>query len=244
MLRLSLRAKTVLGVALIEAVLLVSVMRFLRVSNEELLLNHARVTSNTFAAMTRDTVVSTDVESLRSFALQLSANPGIAFARVLDHRGRVLAQEGAAALLRDANAIVDMRQTLASARHWTLALAGLEMGLVALFSLLLGRDLTRQVGAFTRGVEQIRQGRLGLQLEVAGHDEFAQAAQAFNAMSSELQRGWEQLENRVDQRTRQLTELNHQLSEEKERAQAASRAREMPPDSVSPCHPTHSRTST
>jgi hypothetical protein len=88
--RLSFRAKTVLGVALIEAVLLgvlvLSVMRFLRTSNEEWLLNHARVTSSTFAAMTRDAIVSTDIESLQSFAHQLGENRGIAFARVLDAR--------------------------------------------------------------------------------------------------------------------------------------------------------------
>jgi two-component system, sensor histidine kinase len=261
--RLSFRAKTVLGVALIEAVLLgvlvLSVMRFLRTSNEEWLLNHARVTSSTFAAMTRDAIVSTDIESLQSFAHQLGENRGIAFARVLDARGRVLAQAGPAEILRNADAIVDqpladsseiyavsapvlagglpygavqiglniadMHQTLASAKRWSLGIAALEMGLVALFSLLLGRYLTQQVAAFTRGVEQIRQGQRGLQLEVVGHDEFAQAAQAFNAMSSELQRGWDQLENRVNQRTQQLTELNHQLSEEKERAQAASLAK-------------------
>ena len=253
-LHLSFRAKTIVGIALIEALLLgilvFSVMRFLRDSNEEQILRHARVTVSTFAAMSRDAVISHDLDSLQSFARQLSGTEGTVYARVLDADGRMLAEAGqAAALARPFVARDSLQQgsgdtfaisgtvasggvrygsvqigldigslahTLADARRWSLSLVGLEMVLVALFSLMLGRYLVRQIAQFTRGAEQIAAGQLGLQLEVVGHDEIAQATRAFNRMSAAIQQGRDTLEARVRERT-------EALAHERDRAEAATR---------------------
>ncbi len=101
---LSFRAKTILGIALIEivmlAVLIVGVTRFLRDSNERQLTLHAEVTAGTFAAMARDGVISSDLERLQSAADMLSSSRGIVFARVLDANQQVLAQSGQAQILQ------------------------------------------------------------------------------------------------------------------------------------------------
>ncbi len=101
---LSFRAKTIVGIALIEivmlAVLIVGVTRFLSDSNERQLSLHAEVTAGTFAAMARDGVISSDLERLQSAADLLSSSRGIVFARILDAKQQVLAQAGNPQILR------------------------------------------------------------------------------------------------------------------------------------------------
>jgi len=100
---MSFRLKTILGVALIEAVLLAilvaSVMRFLRDSNELQLQRYAQVTSASFVAMTKDAVLGMDLARLDSFAQALIHNPGISYARIRGSNGQVLAQAGSSILL-------------------------------------------------------------------------------------------------------------------------------------------------
>lgn len=197
---LGFRAKAILGVALIEALLLAllvfSVLGFLHNSNDELLREHAHVTINSFGAMSRDAVISADLDSLDAIVHELAQNEGIVFARVIDEHGRLLAQAGATPPLTqhfadsrsiDDNAsgvyavsrpievagvrygtvqigldISSLQHTLVDARHWSVGIAVLEMGLVALFSLVLGGYLTRQIARFTEGAEAISAGHAGL----------------------------------------------------------------------------------
>ncbi|OEZ57561.1 ATP-binding protein [Duganella sp. HH105] len=260
---LSFRAKTILGIALIEALLLgvlvFSVLHFLRESNEQQVLRHARVTAETFAAMSRDAVIGHDLESLQSFARQLSGTEGTLYAQVLDAEQRVLAEAGQQAALdrpfvphatldeasdgmfavaspvtvggvhygsvRIGLDVASLEQTLAEARRWSLSLAALEMVLVALFSLLLGRYLIRQIAQFTHGAQMIAAGQLGGQLEVAGNDEIAQATRAFNHMSQVIMQGRETLEARVRERTEELSRERDAVLVERNRAETATRVK-------------------
>ncbi|MBV6324708.1 ATP-binding protein [Duganella violaceipulchra] len=262
-LALSFRAKTILGIALIEALLLgvlvFSVLHFLRESNEQQVLRHARVTAETFAAMSRDAVISHDLESLQSFARQLSSTEGTLYAQVLDADQRVLVEAGQPAALalpfvphaslaeasdgmfaigspvavagvnygsvRVGLDVASLEQTLAAAQRWSLGLAALEMALVALFSLLLGRYLIRQIAQFTRGAQLIAAGQLGGQLEVVGDDEIAQATRAFNHMSQVILRGRETLEARVRERTEELLRERDAVLVERNRAETATRVK-------------------
>ncbi len=262
-LALSFRAKTILGIALIEALLLgvlvFSVLHFLRESNEQLVLRHARVTAETFAAMSRDAVISHDLESLQSFARQLSSTEGTLYAQVLDADQRVLVEAGQPAALalpfvphaslaeasdgmfaigspvavagvnygsvRLGLDVASLEQTLAAAQRWSLGLAALEMALVALFSLLLGRYLIRQIAQFTRGAQLIAAGQLGGQLEVVGDDEIAQATRAFNHMSQVILQGRETLEARVRERTEELLRERDAVLVERNRAETATRVK-------------------
>ncbi|WP_229219593.1 ATP-binding protein [Duganella sp. BJB1802] len=262
-LALSFRAKTILGIALIEllllGVLVFSVLHFLRESNEQQVLRHARVTAETFAAMSRDAVISHDLEGLQSFARQLSGTEGTLYAQVLDADQRVLVEAGRpealarpfvphASLSEAADGmfavsspvavagvtygsvrigldVASLERTLAAAQRWSLGLAALEMAMVALFSLLLGRYLIRQIAQFTHGAQMIAAGQLGGQLEVVGDDEIAQATRAFNHMSQAIRQGHETLEARVRERTEELSRERDAVLVERNRAETATRVK-------------------
>ena len=72
------------------------------------------------------------------------------------------------------------------ARSGAIAIAGLEMLLVALFSLLLGTYLTRQLTELREASNRIGREGPGLLIPVTGKDEVAQAISAFNTMSARL----------------------------------------------------------
>lgn len=95
---LSFRAKTILGIAVIEAVLLSilawSSLSFLSKSHEDHLIDHTTTTTTLFAATIKDAVLSTDLASLESFVHEILRSPGINYARVLNERGVILAQAG------------------------------------------------------------------------------------------------------------------------------------------------------
>lgn len=94
---MSFRLKTILGIAVIEAVLLliliVSSLGYLRDSYEEELQKRAQTTAKLFATTTQDAVLATDLASLQSFVDEVLTNPDIVYARVRGNDG-VLAQGG------------------------------------------------------------------------------------------------------------------------------------------------------
>ncbi len=227
----SFRLKTILGVALVEAVLLalliVSVLDFLHESHESQLRRYSRATANSFAAMTTDAVLALDLGRLQAYARDLVDNPDIAYARIRNSDGVVLAEAGDATFLQhpfradmdlhdvddgvfDATAPIrvdkqdygwvevgievdDIQTIYARTRFWSLSIAGGEMALVALFSLMLGTYLTRQLAHLKAGAERLAAGDLGYQVPVRGRDELAATATAFNAMSESLRTRSEQL---------------------------------------------------
>ena len=100
---MSFRLKTILGIALIEAVLLtaliVSVMGFLNNSNEALLQRYTLSTASTFASMIKDSLLGMDLARLQSFTNELARNPGVRYARIRNAENRVLAAAGVANFL-------------------------------------------------------------------------------------------------------------------------------------------------
>lgn len=95
---MSLRLKTILGIAAIEAVLLIilisSVLNYMRASSEESLAEYANTTATLFSTTTKDAILSFDLASLESFVSEILKNKGVLYARVLDASERVLAQGG------------------------------------------------------------------------------------------------------------------------------------------------------
>lgn len=95
---MSFRLKTIFGVALIEAVLLILLvytsMDLLRTSNEEELIKRAHTAAKLFATTTKDAVLSTDLASLESFVRETLNNPDLIYARVVSENDGVLAQGG------------------------------------------------------------------------------------------------------------------------------------------------------
>lgn len=75
---------------------------------------------------------------------------------------------------------------LSAAKKNMFSVALLEIILVGIFGLLLGRILTRQLVSLQAGAERVAGGELGHIITVTGKDELAQTANSFNKMSQSL----------------------------------------------------------
>ena len=99
----SLRSKIAIGVTFIEAAFLlflaVMVTSLVKDILHDSLTTKAQISSQLFAAMTTDAIVTYDVASLDSFVNVILQQPDIAYARVLGPNNKVLAQAGSAAIL-------------------------------------------------------------------------------------------------------------------------------------------------
>ena len=100
---MSFRLKTILGIALIEALLLAalifSVMGFLRDSNESQLQHHITTITETFTSMVKDSLLGMDLARLQSFATELEKSSDVAYVRIHDTENHILAAAGSPKLL-------------------------------------------------------------------------------------------------------------------------------------------------
>jgi len=91
---MSLRFKTIIGVAMIEAVLLalliVTVMGYMHDNAEQELIKRSSTTVNLFASTAKDPVLSYDLASLDTFSQELASNPDIAYVRIRETGGSIL----------------------------------------------------------------------------------------------------------------------------------------------------------
>ena len=147
---MSFRLKTVLGIALIElvllAILVISGLHYITSSNEARIEEQARVTARLLATMTADATVAMDLASLDELVLQAVNNPGMAYARIVDVRGKVLSASSPEA--RDL--IFKADENIQQARSDNLldvtapiAIAGHEFGFVELGLNISGLEETR-----------------------------------------------------------------------------------------------------
>src|SRR5215467_241300 len=89
-------------------------------------------------------------------------------------------------------------------RTSTLFLIGLGMALIA--SWFLARRVVRPVRILSEGVERIGAGDLGYRLDLKTGDEIEVLADEFNKMTTQLKESYSNLEQKVEDRTRELTE--------------------------------------
>ena len=101
-----------------------------------------------------------------------------------------------------------------------LLLIGLCSSVVA--SLFLARKIARPIQALHAGAAQIEAGALDHRIEVRTGDELEMLADQFNSMTARLQESYMNLEQKVEARTRELTEALKQLKALWEISQAVS----------------------
>jgi len=82
--------------------------------------------------------------------------------------------------------VSQLQGSLAEARRWNLAIAGVGIAVVTLFSMALGVHLTRRLADLQEGARRLHDGELGYQVPTAGRDELSETAQVFNVMSRQL----------------------------------------------------------
>jgi two-component system NtrC family sensor kinase len=87
-----------------------------------------------------------------------------------------------------------------------------------LSGIFVWRMVSRPLKALQAGTERLSEGELGYQIEVAGSDELSDVARSFNLMSLQLRSANEQviswahkLEDRVEQKTRELKRAHEQM---------------------------------
>src|SRR5687767_8625265 len=108
--RLSFRVKTILGIALIEAIALSALtwtgVRSMRAASEQEFLQRAETAVTLFAITVKDGVVAFDLPELQSQVLEILRSPGVVYARVRDHDQRVLAQDGQTPVLAQRQIVI------------------------------------------------------------------------------------------------------------------------------------------
>lgn len=260
---MSLRLKTILGVGLIEAILLIilitSILDYMRTSNEESMENYVLTTTQLFATTTKDAVLSFDLASLETFVEEILKNQGLLYVRIMDRNDNILASGGITAYLdkifkEDENyqqvndnvydvttqitvdnvvygniemGISTERIALALTRAQRLAatIAIIEMGLVALFSFMLGVYLTKQLKVLRLSAKAIAAGDLEHSIDIKTRDEIGEVASSFNIMIASLQAAKKEsekyhnellslnknLEDRVEKRTWKILEQKQKL---------------------------------
>ncbi|MEP1553333.1 ATP-binding protein [Paraglaciecola sp.] len=101
--QLSLRNKTILGIAVIEASLLLllvlTAVDFMRTTLNDGLVKRASTITTLFATTAKDAVLSYDLASLEVYCNELIKNPDIGYVRVINSDNQILAQAGRAKLL-------------------------------------------------------------------------------------------------------------------------------------------------
>jgi signal transduction histidine kinase len=92
----------------------------------------------------------------------------------------------------------------------TAVLVLLGVGLSVLVSLVLARRMVRPIRTLQEGAAKIGAGELGHRLELKTRDELEALADQFNRMTAQLQESYANLEQKVEDRTRDLSEALEQ----------------------------------
>lgn len=256
MIRNSIRTKTVIGIALIEAVLLIALillmLGFIKETNFKAMETRAESTAHLFATTVKDSFLSYDLATLETFVAEVMRNDDLVYARVISKEGQILADsktqipgeldrsvETVKDGIYDTRAVISeggktygwvevgfsinpILAVIANAQQWSISIATLEMLMVALFSLALGRYLTNKLSTLREAANQVSRGELTTQIDVNGRDEVDEVANAFNQMTDhlltaraqekklqlELLKLNESLEQKVKDRTYQLQQKN------------------------------------
>lgn len=96
-----------------------------------------------------------------------------------------------------------------AARSALLILIGILLALVA--SVAMVRRMTQPIRALQNGAALIGKGSLNYRISVSTGDEIEELADAFNKMAEQLQESYATLEQKVEERTRELAESNRNL---------------------------------
>ena len=80
-------------------------------------------------------------------------------------------------------------------------------------SRIMGRSIADRVQRLRDGAASIGEGNLEHRIDIKGDDEFAELSETFNAMTAKLRGAYDELEQRVEERTKELIEAEKVLKE-------------------------------
>ncbi|CAK4068045.1 response regulator [Vibrio sp. 16] len=252
---MSIRTKTILGIAVIEIALLMVLtfyaMSFLSQSNEKQLIQRANGAATMFSHAAKNAVLSTDLATLNDLIDEFIQLEDVAYVRVL-RNGREMAHAGdkdllARQMIEDrslddvSDGIFDVRvpisvgttefatvdigfetapisAMLSEAKQAIIAIASIEVVLVALFSFVLGTYLTRSLTRLATAAHTLGQSGPGFQLNDQRPDELGDVARAFDSMSAKLEKDYIDLntaradaEQASSSKSRFLASMSHEI---------------------------------
>jgi len=210
--KLSISAKTIIGVALIElcafTFLILTESAIVHDTNKVLYEESARDISELFTSSITNAVISFDIAEVESAIEQFLQRETVLAVSVMTANDRVIASQ----ITRELSAnesifdvhvpiiidqqsfgwveftydigIVEENSTFAKMLGFQIALGGLL--LVAFFSYLLGRYLTSRIRELSKSVASIAKGDLTSEVRVIGNDEIAQFAKLLESMRKAL----------------------------------------------------------
>ena len=210
--RLSISAKTIIGVALIEicafSFLILTETSIVRDTNKALYEESAQEISELFTSSITNAVISFDIAEVESAITQFMLRETVLGVSVIVANDRVMASQtrnelaefeqvfdvqipiiidqqsfGWVEFTYD-DSIVDDNSNFAKLLGFQIAIGGLL--LVAFFSYLLGRYLTGRIRELSKSVDTIAKGDLHTEVKVIGHDELSQLAKLLEVMRREL----------------------------------------------------------
>jgi signal transduction histidine kinase/DNA-binding response OmpR family regulator len=89
----------------------------------------------------------------------------------------------------------------------------LGLGVAALASLALARRMVAPIRRLQDGAERVGRGELGHRIDVRTGDEVEALGEQFNRMAAQLQESYRVLEEKVEERTRELADANTELAQ-------------------------------
>jgi methyl-accepting chemotaxis protein len=210
--RLSISAKTIIGVALIEicafSFLILTESSIVRDTNKALYEESAEEISELFTSSITNAVISFDIAEVESAITQFMLRETVLGVSVIVANDRVMASQtrnefaefeqvfdvqipiiidkqsfGWVEFTYD-DSIVDDNSNFAKLLGFQIAIGSFL--LVAFFSYLLGRYLTGRIRELSKSVDTIAKGDLDTEVKVIGHDELSQLAKLFETMRREL----------------------------------------------------------
>ncbi len=125
------------------------------------------------------------------------------------------------AAARTAQARADLAKTANQSNAALLATALTALGLAIGASIALGRRIITPLTLMAAAADRIAQNDLSHPLAIAGNNEFAAVAQAFNNMVNQLRHTLETLEQQVDRRTAALATANQALHDQTQSLEVA-----------------------
>jgi signal transduction histidine kinase len=96
---------------------------------------------------------------------------------------------------------------LATMQRYAILLLGVGLMIGSIVIVWMSNKITEPIRKLHQGVEVIRQGNLDHRVDIKTGDEIEKLAREFNEMAGELKNSYATLEQRVEQRTRQLSAL-------------------------------------
>lgn len=104
-----------------------------------------------------------------------------------------------------------LNETVTTARRAIFGLAAFLLSSLFVFTVLLRRRVLQPLGLILKATNQVREGDFSARATVERHDELGQLARSFNFMAASLAESYASLESKVEERTRQLQDMQQQL---------------------------------